>query len=187
MRLALAVLVVAASPVGAQDLSGGDLRGQYDAAVAAFVLPGQEEGDAYLYAEAMTALLPTLEGDWAPAWLLAQGGPIDATAIAEACDRPWVPTTLARTAPHSFEMQRPSGPEGARVPVRFEYLIGNSFQRTLAEADVTAMLGFEDGRIENPLAFLDVARGEVLLFHPSPDILVIHAVGGPAEIYARCP
>jgi hypothetical protein len=179
MRLAL-VLALIAAPAAAQDPAA-----EYDAAVRAFVLPGQEGGDVMAEDDAVIALLPGLEGDWAPASVLAAGGSLDPALVAEVCGE--APLALARTAPRSFEMRRPYGEAGATLATRYDYLQGNTFQRSVPEADLLAYMGFPEGVDVPPAVFAGMGRGEVLLFHPSSGLLVVHPVGGRAEVYARCP
>jgi len=61
--------------------------------------------------------------------------------------------------------------------VRYDFLIGNFFQRSITEEAVLAVMGLEE-REDSPQMMISALgmRGEVLMFHPSPGLL--HIAGG---------
>lgn len=173
-----------------------DLAADYAAAVRAFTLPGAPVGsmDPALAETAWTALLPTLEGTWAPNLEILAQGPVlpDAGLLARHCEMQGA--RLKATGPRGFELRRPFGPADARdsYAERFDFLLGNTFQRSFDEAGYLRRLfpdGGEDARFASARAsaLMTAPRGEAMLFHPAPDLLVIVQPGRPAEFWRRCP
>lgn len=186
LRPLLVALALTAAPAVAQDLAG-----QYAAAARAFTLPGVASlGQSDLMEDdAVMAILPTIEGDWAAASVLfTDPFSVDASILQEACER--TPSTLAQTAPRSFELRRSrsAGGQAISLSLRHDWVIGNTFDRSAAENEVIAYLGL-DAMEEIPAGMLTLPglRAEVQMFHPSADILVFAAPGQPPEILARCP
>ncbi|EYD78040.1 hypothetical protein Rumeso_00377 [Rubellimicrobium mesophilum DSM 19309] len=186
LRHALLTLFLATAPAMAQDLAS-----QYAAAARAFTLPGAPSlGQADLLADAaVMALLPGLQGDWAPAGVLfTDPAGLDPAILRQACER--TPSALVQTAPRSFELRRTSGRDGQAVTmaIRHDWIIGNTFDRSVDENEAMAYLGLDGlDEIRPGMLALPGLRGQVSLFNPSPDILVLVAPGGPPEILARCP
>lgn len=213
LRRPLALLALLSAPALAQDLpapfddgaglhpgdpgpaeapaSRPDPQAQIADALAAFLLPGspgrsREElaGDA-----AILALLPSLEGTWAPAHILFPDPDLFSDdRLAQACDR--VGLRLERTAERSFVLLRQAGsnPDAPPLPIRHDWIGASGFDRSAAEADLVAHLGLADlDEVHASLLTPPGLRGEVAMFHPSPDILVFVAPGEPPEILARCP
>jgi hypothetical protein len=185
-RHVLLALLLTAAPAMAQDLGG-----QYSAAARAFTLPGTPgydmeglQGD-----DAVMALLPTLVGTWADALGLFPGpDAFDPDLHAMACERTRI--EIVQTAPRSFVLRRTGGSEAEprTLTIRHDWIIGNSFDRSVDENEAIARFGL-DAMPELPMGILQFPglRGEVSMFHPSPDILVFSMPGGVPEIYARCP
>ncbi len=168
-----------------------DPAAQIAGALTAFLLPGapgrsREElaGDA-----AILGLLPSLEGTWAPAHLLFSDPDIFSDdRLAQACDR--VGIHLQRTAERSFVLLRKGGSHrnAPPLPIRHDWIGASGFDRSVAEADLVAHLGLGDlAEVHPSLLAPPGLRGEVAMFHPSPDILVFVAPGEPPEILVRCP
>ena len=185
-RYALLALLLTAAPAVAQDLAA-----QYAAAARAFTLPGAPSlsmGDL-LEEDAVEALLPTVEGNWTPALtLFPDPANVDPELLAESCER--IPSTLVQTAPHSFELRRSSERDGTAITmaIRHDWIVGNTFDRGVEEKEVSAFLGFDRlDDLSTGMMTLPGLRGQVVLFQPSPDILVFVSPGGPPEIFARCP
>jgi hypothetical protein len=112
----------------------------------------------------------------------------DPDLLNEACGR--IAWTLEPTAPRSFGLRRTVRRDGAEHPltVRYDWMTGNTFDRGVSEAELIPFMGL-DAADEVASAHLLAAgmRGHAMLFHPSPDALVIVAAGLPAEILLRCP
>ncbi len=186
MRLALAtVLCLVGLPAAAQGLAD-----QYAGAVRAFTLPtvpGFTTG-ALMEEDAIEALLPSLEGNWAPVLILF-GDPANFgdELLVETCER--VPMTLVPTALRSFEFRRSTERDGRTLTlaIRHDFLIGTTFDRSVDEAQALAFFNLEQQEPAVGMLHFSGMRGEVSMFHPSPDILVFVAEGAPPEILARCP
>jgi hypothetical protein len=186
MRPLLALLALLATPAAAQEPAQ-----QFAAAAHAFFLPGTESlalSDA-IKDGAILATLPDLEGGWMPATdLFRHAEGYSEGLLSDACGR--IGWSLEQTAPRSFALRRTATRGGAAVSlaVRYDWMTGNTFDRGVDENDLLAFMDF-DATGEVPAMHLLAAnmRGHAMLFHPSPDILVIVAPGMPAEILMRCP
>lgn len=181
IRAAL-LLGLLAPPATAQDLAA-----QYAAAQGLFAASGinQDPGAA---AEAMAALLPSLEGRWAEATVIAAGEadlPTDPMRIH--CERGG--RHLVQTSPHGFELRLAYGREGGVLVQRFDYAGYNTFLSSLDENAYLDRLGFgPDTDLDPPISIvLSAAPGFVELFHPSPDVLVLLGERQPPQIWLRCP
>ena len=78
-------------------------------------------------AAAVMTLLPTLEGEWAPASILAGDDPVvDADLIAQSCERHRY--ELVQTSQHGFTFNRLATQMGEGMAVRHDYMGMNIFQ-----------------------------------------------------------
>lgn len=186
MRLAaFALLVAPAAPAAAQDLAA-----DYAAAAAAFALPGAaslSNGDI-LDDDAARAMVPALAGIWVALFALSpEPEALDPALLAEAC---WGPAAveIEPLGPRSFGLRRSRADTGASFVLRHDWVVGNTFQRSVLEEEYLAVLGLTDPEATPPLAMAAPGlRGDVLLYHPMPDILVMQAPRGILEIFGRCP
>ena len=185
MRLilaAVAALTVLSLPAHAQDIAA-----EYANAYRAFsVMPDGGVG-VEAAAAAVVALLPTLEGEWVEAGILAGDTPfVDVDLIVRACER--VRYNLVQTSQHGFTLNRLAGQTGESMAVRHDYRAMNIFQRSVAENDFLNLLGIDplSDQAARALSVSD-SYGRVYLFHPSANILVMQLENGTTEIYARCP
>ncbi len=180
MRPLLAALLLLAAPAAAQDLPA-----QFGAAVGAFALP-DESNDYEAAAAHIAELLPSLGGDWVAGHILFPGtDELDPELVAVACAR--LVLRLEPTSPHGFALSwvRDGAPTG--LVVRHDYLGFRSFQRSADETAVRAYLGLPEDMMNMNVFTSPAWRGEVQLYHPSPDILVLQPTGTGAEILVRCP
>lgn len=191
----LAALAVA-SGLAAQEMPAGS---PYADAAARFYLPGVVPGAFADWADeaAVVALLPTLEGTWLRGAQAVAGGaePPAPDLLARACDQ--VGATLARTSPRSFEVRVPIGDGADSYAERYDFVTGTTFLRSFDEAGyLRRLLGdaaatpeglarLPEGLVGRTLA--QAGRGEVMLFAPSPDLLVLVQMGRPPDLWMRCP
>lgn len=187
MRPAALALLAAtlAAPAAAQDLAA-----DYAAAARAFALPGVaslSNGDV-LDDDAARALVPALAGTWAALFALApEPGSFDPAELAQACAGP-AAATIEPLGPRSFGLRRSRADTGASLVLRHEWVVANTFQRSVAEEEYLAFMGIADLEAAPPVMMAAPGvRGDVLVFHPSPDILVMQAPRGVVEIFGRCP
>jgi hypothetical protein len=177
------LLAFLAAPAAAQDLAQ-----QYAAAHGTFLL-SSEGWDSDAAAQTMAALLPTLEGRWAEATVLSNGGPdLPAETMPSHCERNG--RDLARTSPYGFEMRGAYGDEGGVLVERFDYAGHNTFLASVDQAALLDRLGFgadSDRPPPSSVWFAGAAPGFVALFHPSPDVIVLQGERRPAQIWLRCP
>ncbi len=180
MRPLLAALLLLAAPAAAQDLSA-----QFGSAAATFAFPN-ESNDYEAAAAHVAAILPTLEGDWfAGHVLLAGSAPLDPDLVAETCAT--LVLRLEQTSDHGFAITwvRDGDPSG--LTVRHDYLGFRSFQRSAHENEIRDYLHLPEDMLNMNVFTSPAWRGEVALYHPSPDILVLQATGTASEILVRCP
>ncbi|EYD76320.1 hypothetical protein Rumeso_02078 [Rubellimicrobium mesophilum DSM 19309] len=167
-----------------------NFQAQYLAAAQAFTLPGTlslSQMDL-LAADPIADLLPKLEGDWVPAnGLYPDPNEEREGFLASNCER--LAVTLTQTDPHGFEIRDSRQLEGETLTmaVRYDFLFGNSFDRSVREEEAVAFMELDESEVSVGQLNLAKLRGQVLLFHPSPDILVLATPQWPTEIYGRCP
>src|SRR5690349_15153712 len=140
MTLVLA-LTLPSGHVAAQNVNS-----EYAAAFKNFTLPEVDAltSDSILDDDPLEKILPTLADTWVPAWEVSPRPDLLYYAVlAEACRGP-AAFTLVPTARRSFEMRHPPAQNGATLTVRYDYIIGNAFQRSVNERDLLAYMGFED-------------------------------------------
>jgi hypothetical protein len=187
MRLSLGLaLSLLAAPAVAQDPAA-----QFADATRAFILPGTPSlGLTDLLSDtAVIATLPSLEGTWGPAYMLfPEPDSFEAERFAQACERTGM--ELEQTARRSFVITKIQERDGVSYPlhVRHAWISGNAFDRSVDEAELIAHYDLEAPG-EPPMRVMSGRnlRGEVAMFHPSPDILVFVAPGELTEILVRCP
>ncbi len=185
-RLFMAMLATClAAPVSAQDLGAEFLN--------AYRTFGNASGDFDYAQAAMTELVPTLVGRWFPIGiLLGAGGPVVDQTPPEFDSAPFCSRLvydLVQIGPRSFSTlwHDLENPDSAQLTTLYTYSGMNQFVRYVDEAQMLAMLGFEDG-IEPPgQTYLGLRHGDVLLYHPSPNIMVFVSALGQTEYLARCP
>ena len=187
---ALATALTTAAPLAAQDLAT-----EYMAAARMFSLPGGPNDYEAQMAWA-AGLVVDLRGRWSPAYIL-----LDEVESPEGLARlagmsanlaNWCGQVVheARVAgPHSFDLAVFTRGADSGHAVRYQYVSGRSFQRSIDEVAYLTRLGMLDGeRALPPQIYASTAvAGIVEVFHPSDNVLVIQVLGGNAEIYVRCP
>ena len=184
-RTSLLALSLCAAPALADNF-----QAQYLTAAQAFTLPGTlslSQMDL-LAADPVADLLPKLEGDWVPARdLYLNPNEEQENFLATYCER--MAVTLVQTDPHGFEIYDSRQLEGVTVTmaIRYDFLFGNSFDRSVREEEAVAFMELDESEVSVGHLNLAKLRGQVLLFHPSPDILVLASPQWPIEIYGRCP
>ena len=99
------------------------------------------------------------------------------------------PIALVRNGARSFEMRQTRLVDGEAVfmTVHHGFMFGNGFDRSVREEEPIPFMEIDASGVV-PLGGLVVPqlRGPVLLFHPTPDILVFASTMGPLKLYARC-
>lgn len=186
LPLAFALLAAPAAPALAQDVGA-----QYLAALDAFLLPTVPDLsiDSLAGDDAFESLLPSLEGDWIVASRLGPSrDALDPSMFDRACEVDAL--ALVATAPHSFELRRSYEKDGETrsLAISHDFIMGNSFDRGVAQANMIDYLGLDSLPSHRPGAFNFFSmRGPVALFHPSPDVLVLVAPVAAPDILVRCP
>jgi hypothetical protein len=181
--------ILLAACLAAGPALGQGVVAEYEAAARMFSLPGE-----YLEVEAcMQAAeerVVALTGIWAPMYILAPGQEVVPDMEAELprwCEG--LSFRVAPTGPRSFEIVTQRNGADIAYAVRYQYIAARTYQRSVDEMAALERLGLVDAeaRIQfnsyvNPATF-----GEVEVFQPSANVMVIQAAGEDAEIYVRCP
>ncbi len=190
LRTLVAALALLAGPALAQ---GDDtVAAQFADAARAFTLPGSRSLASTDLAsdQAVLATLPSLEGRWLPAHILVPDPTgLDEDLLARHCGR-LAAITLERTSNRGFVLIREAEHDGVSraLRIRHDWMIGNTFDRSVEEAEAMAYLGLgPQEEFPTGMLALPSMRGYVAMFHPSPDILVFASQGGGPEILVRCP
>lgn len=158
---------------------------QYSAAQGVFLPAGLDIVQQRVY---IRDLLTTLQGDWVPASLVAEGtADLDVKFLTGVCERGKA-LQFAAPAPYQFTLTRP----GRDNPLTetYDFVSGQVFQKRVDDADFIRFMKIDETQPKLAASMLEGANrfGPVAMFQPSPDIFVIQPMlGGAAQIYARCP
>ncbi|GGL68040.1 hypothetical protein [Wenxinia marina] len=181
-RTLAAVLAVLAAPAAAQDAAGAF------ADAFAYHLPGGADG--------VPSPLPSMEmiaalgGNWVEGQLLFTSGTVDPDLRDSACNR--AAYAFVPDGPFAFTATRLQSGEATDWTYTYTLMSGRTFVRSVDAEGMLSVLfpqGLDTIRPEMIVSTLNAAgaRAHVLLFQPHPDVLVVEGVGGPAQIFLRCP
>ena len=181
-RLLLSIaLTLLTLPVQAQDMLA-----DYSAAYSAFILPGSMALEPDTTLAAIEAILPLLQGDWVRGDRLSgDTSELNADRVADACGGMF--ERLVQTSPHGFDLQHIRGTGDVTLHVRHDYMGLNRFQRSFDEAEWLAFIGLDPDRPGIGGFYHTQPRGEVFLFVPNANVMVLLDSRGVTEIYVRCP
>jgi hypothetical protein len=173
-----ALLALTAAPAAAQDAVDQSL-----AAHQAFTLgvdsDGMSEGG---YFDTLTA---GITGRWTPVSPLMENPDDLRERWPATCDV--VPVEITLTEPLTISLRR--GRADKRL-FSFSYVYSGGYQFSAAVniGEFFDALGINaEDRRSMALTALRSSTSDAMIFRPSPDVLVLAKIGGPIDIYARCP
>lgn len=185
MRVLLPLVLASfATSLSAQDIATQDVAAQFGTALAAFGQPivGRDVERA---AALISREMESLAGAWVEARSPTAGGPLSEEMLPLLCGR-WA-ERLERNGPHGFTLTRLADGEPTTLVVRYDYRGFRTFQRSADERSLREFLRLGDDVFDEVLFSNALYFGEVEVFHPSPDVLVIQPTAQPPSIYVRCP
>jgi hypothetical protein len=186
MRQLVLAAIAALFPLG---VTAQDIAGEYADAARLFGLPGGTTNleKALIVAEERVI---ALEGRWAPLTLIVVGEaevPDLAERLPDWCGR--MSLRVAPAGPRSFDLIYQNRGEDTDYAVRFQFIAGRTYQRSVDEMANLERLGLTEAEpYAQVMAYLATDRhGYVELFAPSPNVMVIQPSAAGAEILVRCP
>lgn len=127
-------------------------------------------------------VLSGINGSWIPLSLVQ---PVSLDDIKKVCGK--TSNKITATSPYSFKMDRHFG-NNVTLDYDYTYVIGNTFAEHVDVGKLVGALGLDSPQIASArLGVLSAANGQVTIFRPYEDVLVIQYAQRAPIIYGRCP